>query len=103
LENLLHNAVKFNREGGVVRVAMSREKDCLCMTVADEGQGIPEEFLPKMFNPFLQAEDSLTRGHGGVGIGLYLVKKIIDLLGGRIEVFSEHGRGTSVKIALPVD
>ncbi|OGK05155.1 MAG: hypothetical protein A2519_11445 [Candidatus Raymondbacteria bacterium RIFOXYD12_FULL_49_13] len=103
LENLLHNAVKFSHTGGKVRIDLSCDKDCASILVIDEGTGIPEDFVPKLFNPFLQAENNLTRSHDGVGIGLFLVKRIIGLLGGSIDVVSECGRGTTVKVLLPVE
>ena len=69
--------------------------------VEDTGVGIPKEFLPFLFEPFRQAEGALTKSHGGVGLGLSIAKRLVNLLHGRIEVKSEVGKGSTFRIALP--
>ncbi len=89
--NLLSNAVKF-APGGVVRVTVSQESDQLRLTVSDTGVGIAPEFQAYVFDRFRQADSSITREHGGLGIGLAVVKELVELHGGAIHVDS-RGRG----------
>ncbi|MEO6224160.1 MAG: ATP-binding protein [Vicinamibacterales bacterium] len=108
--NLLSNAVKF-APGGVVRVTVSQEVDQLRLTVSDTGLGIAPEFQAHVFDRFRQADSSITREYGGLGIGLSVVKELVDLHGGFINVTS-RGRGTGatfsavfpcVDVALPIE
>lgn len=101
--NLLSNAVKFTPQGGTVRVTVSREDAAVELVVADSGQGISADFLPYVFEPFRQAEGSSTRKHGGLGLGLAIVRHLVELHGGTISVASEgEVRGASVTVRLPV-
>ena len=101
--NLVSNAVKFTPQGGRVEVRMERIDPHICITVSDTGKGIKAEFLPDIFERFRQADGSITRRHGGLGLGLSLVKYLVELHGGTIDVASEgEGRGTRFKILLPV-
>jgi signal transduction histidine kinase/ligand-binding sensor domain-containing protein/CheY-like chemotaxis protein len=97
LVNLLSNAVKFTDRGRVsVEVADAPEARglCLCFTVADTGIGIPKENQTLIFEPFAQADGSVTRRHGGTGLGLTLCARFIDMMGGSIWVESEPGQGS---------
>ena len=100
--HLLSNAVKFSLPGQRVRVALRRARGTVVLTVTDSGAGIPREFIAKAFTPFSQAERSLTREHGGLGAGLAIVKRVVELHGGSISVFSRGlGRGTRFTVELP--
>ena len=100
LGNLISNAVKFTEKGSVT-VDVSQHEDGVEFSVSDTGAGIPEESLTVIFEPFRQLEDPLTRTRGGVGLGLYIVRRLLDLLDGKITVKSEVGRGTTFSIWIP--
>jgi CheY-like chemotaxis protein len=100
--NLLSNAIKFTQGGGSVSVQVVREELEARLVVSDTGAGISPEFLPHVFEPFRQADDSLTRRHGGLGLGLAIVHKLTELHGGRVHAESDGlGKGTRFTIALP--
>jgi PAS domain S-box-containing protein len=102
--NLVNNAIKFTPQGGAVDVRAARLDDELELTVADNGQGIEPEFLPHVFERFRQAESSTTRRHGGLGLGLALVKHLIDAHQGTVEVESAgRGLGATFKVLLPLE
>jgi signal transduction histidine kinase/ActR/RegA family two-component response regulator len=90
--NLVHNAAKYTPERGHVRVSLSREGGDAVLTVADDGAGIPPELLPRIFELFVQGETGLARSRGGLGLGLTLVKRLVELHGGVVSARSE-GRG----------
>ncbi len=101
--NLLSNAVKFSDEGGRVVVGLRRSNATAEVTVNDNGVGIPSEFLPWVFEPFRQADASNTRRYGGLGLGLSIVKHLVEAHGGSIFVASEGvGRGTTFTVRLPI-
>ena len=99
LKNLLHNAVKFTPAGQVTVDARSR-RGGLDLAVTDTGIGIPPDALSFIFEPFRQVEAASTRHYGGVGLGLYLVRRLVDLLEGSITVESEVGRGSTFRVWL---
>jgi PAS domain S-box-containing protein len=100
--NLLHNAVKFSREGGRVRVRVGTLDGTARVEVEDEGTGIPTEFLPHVFERFRQADMATTRTHGGLGLGLALVKSFVEAHGGSVSAESAgHGHGSRFTVALP--
>ena len=102
LWNLLSNAVKFTPRGGLVTIAVAREGSRVIATVADTGTGIDPAFLPHAFERFRQADGSTTRAHGGLGIGLAIVKELTELHGGEVRVRSEGiGLGATFTVALP--
>lgn len=101
--NLLSNAVKFTPKGGRVTVSVRREKDGFVLQVADTGRGIPPSFLPHVFERFRQGDSSTTRVHGGLGIGLSLVRHIVELHGGTAEAASEGpDKGAVFTVRVPV-
>jgi signal transduction histidine kinase/CheY-like chemotaxis protein len=101
--NLLTNAVKFSRNGATVRVACEIENASARIHVEDEGEGISEEFLPFVFDRFRQQDMSTTKSHGGLGIGLALVKSFVEAHGGTVAAESAGaGRGSRFTVSLPL-
>jgi PAS domain S-box-containing protein len=99
--NLLNNAVKFTPAGGSVTIGLRCEHGRALLTVEDTGPGIEPEFLPHVFEMFRQADASNSRPHGGMGIGLSLVKQLIELHGGTVAASSTYGQGARFTIELP--
>jgi signal transduction histidine kinase/ActR/RegA family two-component response regulator len=100
--NLLSNAIKFTPAGGSIRIAVGREDQQVVVSVADTGAGIPADFLPHVFDRFRQADQTSTRTHGGLGLGLSIVKHLVDLHGGTVSASSEGpGRGACFTVRLP--
>lgn len=100
LKNLINNAMKFTEQGSVTVEARLQNKG-IEIGVTDTGIGIPPEAQQLIFEPFRQLEGPLTRQHGGVGLGLYIVKRFVKSLGGTINVDSEVGRGSTFRIWIP--
>jgi PAS domain S-box-containing protein len=101
--NLLSNAVKFTPGGGRVDVTLTAADGHAEIRVADTGQGIPPEFLPYVFDRFRQADQQITREHGGLGLGLSIVRHLVELHGGTIRAESEgEGRGATFVVSLPL-
>jgi len=101
LKNLLGNAVKFT-EHGRISVSAQQNDGGIEIRVADTGTGIPSEALPIIFERFRQADSSATRRHGGVGLGLYIARRLLEVLEGRISVESTVGRGSTFRLWLPL-
>jgi PAS domain S-box-containing protein len=100
--NLLNNAAKYTDHGGAIWLSAQRRGEEAVITVRDSGFGIPAEMLPHVFDPFTQVDRSLGRAQGGVGIGLALVKGMVELHGGRVEAHSEGlGCGSAFVVTLP--
>jgi len=99
LANLVSNAVKFTSTGDI-QVLVHKEADTLCFAVRDSGIGIPEESQARLFQPFSQVDASTTRRYGGTGLGLVICKRLVELLGGSIEVESEPGRGSVFRFTI---
>ena len=103
LWNLLSNAVKFTPKGGRVQVLLERINSHLEISVIDTGEGIKPEFLPYVFDRFRQADASTTRRHGGLGLGLSIVRQLVELHGGSVGVKSDGpGLGSTFIISLPL-
>src|SRR5262249_9632170 len=88
LSNLLNNAAKFTTEGGQIRLALERVDGAALFRVRDNGIGIPPEMLASIFDLFTQADHSLDRSQGGLGIGLTLVRRLVEMHGGSVHAFS---------------
>jgi PAS domain S-box-containing protein len=102
LVNLLNNAAKYTRPGGEIALIAERDGDEAVIRVRDNGIGIPPELLPKVFDLFTQIDATLDRSQGGLGIGLTLVKNLVELHGGRVEARSEGpDRGSEFIVRLP--
>ena len=101
--NLINNAAKFQEAGGKIDVTVVAENGAAHITVSDRGFGIDEALLPRVFEPFTQGNPALDRTQGGLGIGLYLVRNIVDLHGGSVVAVSEGpGRGATFAVDLPL-
>ncbi len=101
IKNLVSNAVKFTTEGGVTITAMAQRGGVELMVI-DTGIGIPEEAQAVIFEPFRQVEGADTRAYSGSGLGLYIVKRLLDMLGGQITVESRVGWGSTFRVWLPL-
>jgi CheY-like chemotaxis protein len=99
--NLLANAIKFTPSGGRVSIGLERGADTLQLSVDDSGEGISPEFLPHLFKRFQQADPSSNRRHAGLGLGLSLVRQLVELHGGRIGVTSTVGVGSTFTVTFP--
>ena len=103
LVNLLTNAVKYTPPGGEIRLALQRRGERICIEVADDGIGIAPEHQRAVFEMFVQVDRSLERGMTGLGIGLTIVRQLVELHGGHVEVHSEGpGRGSAFVVDLPM-
>jgi signal transduction histidine kinase len=102
LQNLINNAIKFT-ENGSVTVSTKYVSTAIEFKVKDTGIGIPQDMIPSIFQMFRQLDSSSTRSYGGSGVGLYIVKKFVDLLDGKIEVESVLGEGSTFTVTLPLD
>jgi|GEM_PF-672846 len=102
LSNLLSNAVKFSPAGGLVRVSIERQAERVVVGVHDQGIGIPEEALPKLFVKFFRVDSPESRKAGGTGLGLSIVKEIVQAHGGSVWVYSVKNRGSSFYFSIPV-
>jgi signal transduction histidine kinase len=101
--NLVDNALKYSSIGSPVDVRAEVDGDSLVIRVRDEGQGIPPDDLPRIFDRFTQIDGSSTRAHGGVGLGLHLVRALTRRAGGDVDVESVVGRGTTFTVRIPVE
>lgn len=101
LTNLLGNAMKFTEQGGI-QVHISQSAGMLCLSVCDTGPGIDPAFLDHIFEPFSQADSSLSRRHGGTGLGLAIVRQLCEAMGGVVGVQSQEGKGTCFWVELPL-
>jgi CheY-like chemotaxis protein len=101
--NLLSNAMKFTPKGGRVQIKVERIESQARIIVSDTGEGITPEFLPHVFEPFRQADGSITKGHGGLGLGLAIVSRLVEMHGGAISVMSGgRGQGATFTVSIPI-
>lgn len=103
ISNLLDNAIKFTHEGGKILIKAWNEENKVHITVKDNGIGIPEDIIPKLFSRFYQVDASPVRKYGGTGLGLYITKNIVEAFNGEIWIESEVGKGTTVHLLLPAE
>jgi signal transduction histidine kinase/ActR/RegA family two-component response regulator len=101
--NLLSNAVKFTPKGGRVQITVKRIGSHARVIVSDTGDGIAPEFLPHVFEPFRQADGTITKQHGGLGLGLAIVRRLVEMHGGAISVMSGgRGQGATFTVSIPI-
>jgi PAS domain S-box-containing protein len=101
--NLLNNAAKYTPRGGTIGIEVEPQDDSVAVRIIDNGIGIPHEMLARVFDMFMQVDNSLERTHGGLGIGLSLVKRLVQMHGGTVEAYSEGttGGGSEFVVRLP--
>jgi PAS domain S-box-containing protein len=103
IANIVHNAAKYTPDGGHIWVSLVREDDSALVRVRDDGQGISAQLLPRIFDTFIQDDQSLARSAGGLGVGLALVRKLAELHGGSVSAASEGaGHGSEFELRLPL-
>jgi signal transduction histidine kinase len=101
--NLLSNAIKFTPDGGRVRIKLIQDSDHVDIQVRDTGKGISADFLPHVFDYFRQADNTITRNHGGLGLGLAIVRHLVELHGGTVSASSTGlGKGATFTVTLPI-
>lgn len=99
--NLIDNAVKYTPDGGKVGISLGRKNSSVSIEISDTGIGIPKEHLPRIFERFYRVDKTRSRNLGGTGLGLSIVKHIVITHGGKIDVQSEQGKGSTFSITLP--
>jgi signal transduction histidine kinase len=97
---LIDNAIKYSPEKSAIKVALKKDKNMLKISVTDQGIGIPKDFQDKLFQKFSRAHNAIQYQPNGNGIGLFLVKKIIDAHYGKIKVVSKEGKGATFTVSL---
>jgi len=103
LANVVNNAAKYTPKGGLISLSVAREGSVVTFRVRDSGVGIPAEFIASIFDPFTQVDRTLARSHGGLGIGLTLVRKLVEMQNGTVSARSEgRNRGSEFTVQLPV-
>ncbi|KPV50145.1 hypothetical protein SE17_28670, partial [Kouleothrix aurantiaca] len=102
VQNLIQNAIKYSPAGGTITVRLARDGEWARLLVSDEGIGIPEQALPNLFKRFYRAPNTDEHHISGMGVGLFVVREIVQLHGGDIHVESTEGKGTTVTLLLPL-
>jgi signal transduction histidine kinase len=101
LANLVRNAVRHTPEGGIIALGAAAEGEWLVLSVADTGEGIAPEHLPRIFDRFYRVDKARTRASGGAGLGLAIVKEFVELMGGHVTAESKPNEGTIFRVYLP--
>jgi len=102
VENLVINAIKFSPRGGLITLSTKLEGDRACLTISDQGPGIATEEITSLFQPFQRSPEAVRSGVQGTGLGLYVSKMIAEAHGGSVELHSQIGQGTTVRVRLPL-
>jgi signal transduction histidine kinase len=102
VQNLIQNAIKYSPSGGAITVLVERNGASASLHVTDQGIGIPAPALPQLFRRFYRAPNAEAQHISGMGIGLYVVKEIVELHGGAVKVVSQEGQGSTFTISLPL-
>jgi|JI10StandDraft_1071094.scaffolds.fasta_scaffold168562_2 two-component system phosphate regulon sensor histidine kinase PhoR len=100
-ENLMENAIKYSKPEGNIHIQVQKTGEGVQVQIKDEGIGIPEADLPRVFERFFRSHNAENHSHDGTGIGMAMVKSALDRLGGKIDVSSDQGKGTTITFALP--
>jgi signal transduction histidine kinase len=103
VQNFLQNAITYSPPGGLITVLLEQCGQMACVAITDQGTGIPEEALPRRFQRFYRATNVDVGGIGGLGIGLYVVKELVSLDGGTVNVTSTEDQGSTFTVCLPLD
>ena len=101
--SILDNAIKFNHDGGTVIAELSADASGITLAITDNGPGIAAEIQARIFDPFTQGDGAIDRRHEGIGLGLPIVQRYAQIHGGRIELLSQLGAGTTVRVHLPAE
>jgi signal transduction histidine kinase len=101
IDNLVSNAIKYSPKGGEVRITGSFDDQNITIAVSDQGVGLPEDELDRIFERFYRVEGALSRKTQGTGLGLYLARAVIEAHGGQIVVESKPGKGSTFRFTLP--
>jgi two-component system phosphate regulon sensor histidine kinase PhoR len=101
LDNLVDNAVKYTQDGGLIQIRWKTDERNVCLQVEDNGPGIPETDLPRVFERFYRVDKARSRELGGTGLGLAIVKHLVHEMGGSVRVQSQLGIGTTFTVSLP--
>jgi signal transduction histidine kinase len=101
LVNLLTNAIKYSEPGSRIKLSVRGEQSAVRFEVSDQGVGIRKEHLPRLFEKFYRADDPAVRRASGTGLGLYIVRNLVTMLGGHVQVRSEHGKGSVFTVIVP--
>ena len=99
--NLLTNAIKYSEPGTQITLSARSDQSTVRFEVSDQGVGIRKEHMPRLFEKFYRADDPAVRRASGTGLGLYIVRSLVTMLGGQVHVRSKHGKGTQVVVTLP--
>jgi signal transduction histidine kinase len=101
LYNILNNAIKFSSENGRVNISAELKEEMIEISIKDEGIGIHEADYDRVFHPFVQIDESISRKYGGLGLGLALVKRFVELHGGKVWVNASPGKGSTFTFRIP--
>jgi len=101
LVNLVTNAIKYSEPGTRIKLNARGDQAVVRFEVSDQGVGIRKEHLPRLFEKFYRADDPAVRRASGTGLGLYIVRNLVTMLGGQVEVRSEHGKGSVFTVTVP--